>query len=80
MGSNIWEQLAITVLITTLQASIKNPASKARLKAVLLKIYGLIALMYAGDEDFNPLAAASHQEAKLAKMHAAALESEVELG
>lgn len=78
MGT-IWEQLAITVLITTLQASIKNPASKARLKAVLLKIYGLIALMYAGDEDFNPLAAAEKQEAKLAKMHAAALESEVDI-
>jgi hypothetical protein len=62
---DIWTNIAFSVIITLLQTTIKNPKSKAVLKAVLLKIYGLIALLYAGDPDFNPFAAASKQASKL---------------
>lgn len=62
---DFWTQIAFTVIIQLLQSSIKNAKAKATLKKVMLKIFGLISLMYAGDEDFNPQTTAAYQAKKL---------------
>lgn len=45
----IYISLAVSVILST----IKNPAKKASLKAALLKVFKTIRATYADDPDFN---------------------------
>lgn len=45
--------LLISMAASVILASVKNKAKKAKLKAVMLKIYKTIGSMYAGDPDFT---------------------------
>lgn len=46
------EDLLIAMAITTILSTIKNPKSKAKLKAAMLKVRNAINQAYAGDPDF----------------------------
>lgn len=48
-----WVQLAITVLLTTIKQTVKNPAKKQDLKRAFLKVRDAINALYAGDPDFE---------------------------
>ena len=45
--------LGLNVLFTALGTTIKNPASKAKYKAAILKLYRAIKTAFAGDPDFQ---------------------------
>lgn len=45
--------LALSVLFSTIKASVKNEASKAKLKRALLKLRNQINALYFGDPDFD---------------------------
>lgn len=47
------EDLIIGMAASIIISSVKNPSSKAKLKAVMLKIYRTIGGIYSGDPDFN---------------------------
>lgn len=47
------EDMIITMALSIILATIKNPAKKASLKAVMLKIRNAINVSYAGDPDFS---------------------------
>lgn len=44
--------LFINLGVTAILASIKNPAKKASLKTIMLKVFNSIRAAYAGDPDF----------------------------
>jgi len=56
----------LTTLLSLLKASVKNPASKAKLKAICLRAYQTIGALFAGDPDFQSVAA-KHVKAKARK-------------
>lgn len=45
--------LGISIVLSVIKQSVKNPKSKANLKAALLKVRNAINALYAGDEDFE---------------------------
>ncbi len=47
------ENLIIAMATSVILATVKNPAKKAALKKVMLKLYTTIGTMYAGDPDFQ---------------------------
>ena len=53
------EELIIAMATSVILASVKNPAKKATLKKVMLKLYTTIGNMYAGDPDFQAAGGAS---------------------
>ena len=54
MDSNILFDLAISTVITTVKAVVKNKKKKEELKRVFLKVRNTINAAYAGDPDFEP--------------------------
>lgn len=49
----MFEDYLISVGVTILLTAIKNPAKKATIKKIALKVYNAIKAAYAGDPDFN---------------------------
>ena len=45
--------MGISFVLTAIKESFKNEASKAKLKAAMLKIRNQINLLYVGDPDFD---------------------------
>lgn len=45
--------MAVSIVLQMVKESFKNPTSKAKLKAVLFKVWTQIGLLYAGDPDFS---------------------------
>lgn len=50
---NILFDLGISAVLTALRESVKNPAKKAAVKKVMLKIKTQIDLIFADDPDFK---------------------------
>jgi hypothetical protein len=46
------EDLYVSMAVSVLLSTIKNPDKKAKLKTVFLKVYQTIKTVYAGDPDF----------------------------
>lgn len=46
------EDLIITMAVSVVIASVKNPQKKTKMKKAMLKIYQVIKQAYAGDPDF----------------------------
>lgn len=42
----------LTMLLTIVKTTVKNPVSKARFRSVFLKLYRAIKVAFADDEDF----------------------------
>jgi hypothetical protein len=53
MGNDFWVGMALSVIFSVLKQSVKNPASKAAMKAAFLKLYTQIKALYADDPDFQ---------------------------
>lgn len=47
------EDMIITMALSIILLTVKNPAKKASLKAVMLKLRNAINNVYAGDPDFS---------------------------
>lgn len=45
--------LGISIVLSVIKQSVKNPSSKAKLKAALLKVRNAINALYLGDPDFE---------------------------
>lgn len=46
------EDYLVSMAVTVILSTIKNPAKKASLKKVMLKVFTSIRAAYAGDSDF----------------------------
>lgn len=44
--------MGVSFVLSALKAAVKNPARKAELKKVMLKIYTVIGTVFADDSDF----------------------------
>lgn len=66
---NFWIEFGITAVLQALYSSFKNPAAKAKLRPVMLKIGSTILAVWRDDDKFeNDLyARAEYQFAKLSK-------------
>lgn len=53
MGENFFFDLAVTTILSMLKASIKNPATKERIKPAMLKIASVIMALWGDDVFFN---------------------------
>ncbi len=49
----VFFDFAISTILTTLRLAVKNPARKAQLKSVMLKIAASIFAVWPDDPDFN---------------------------
>lgn len=52
MNEYFWIDLAVTTILSALKSSIKNPASKARLRPVMLKLAATINVLWQDDDSF----------------------------
>jgi hypothetical protein len=50
---NMFISMGISILLTALKDSVKNPKKKEELRKAMLKVYTSIKALYAGDEDFE---------------------------
>lgn len=50
---NMFISMGISILLTALKDSVKNPKKKEELKRAMLKVRNAINALYAGDEDFE---------------------------
>ena len=45
--------MALSIVFQILKDSVKNPASKAKMRAAFLKLFNAIKSLYSGDPDFE---------------------------